>query len=198
MTELTTDKHEQFCRQYVILRNATDAAKRVGYSEASAYNQGYRLLQREDILKRIEELDQVDTTTLDVIREIEDTFKTAKSKGSTTGALKALELLSKIKNGSDGKVKSSSSTELEKDIVAYMERLGKNKVFDIISRCSFMADNAFVSLEEHNDQQEEEEEDGDGDSFEHVDSPDLSEEEADEEEEEEEEENENSDVSNSI
>ncbi len=94
---MLNEKQEKFCQNYVVYRNATEAAKQAGYSESSAYNQGYRLLQMEEVLERIEELEQELTTDINVIKELENTFQSAKSSGHTNSALKALELLSKVR-----------------------------------------------------------------------------------------------------
>ena len=57
MAELNL-KQEKFCQAYVMLRNATESAKSAGYSTVSAHTQGHRLVQREDIKERIEELEK--------------------------------------------------------------------------------------------------------------------------------------------
>ena len=44
---MLTEKQEKFAQSYVLNNNATDAAKSAGYSDRSAYNQGYRLLQND-------------------------------------------------------------------------------------------------------------------------------------------------------
>ena len=50
------EKQEKFCQNYILHRNATEAAKAAGYSPESAKNQGYRLLQNSEIKTRVEEL----------------------------------------------------------------------------------------------------------------------------------------------
>jgi phage terminase small subunit len=134
---MLNDKQEKFCQNYVVYRNATEAAKQAGYSESSAYNQGYRLLQMEEVLERIEELEQELTTDINVIKELENTFQSAKSSGHTNSALKALELLSKVRGP---------------EIVGYMEILGEKKVIELVSRCSF---NQSLSFEDDLDQHED-------------------------------------------
>jgi phage terminase small subunit len=59
-------RQEKFCQAYVLYRNATESAKIAGYSEGSAHTQGHRLLQREDIKQRIEELEKEVETRIDV------------------------------------------------------------------------------------------------------------------------------------
>src|SRR3546814_8244082 len=55
-SDLSTQQQEDFCNIYVRYPNATRAAVEVGYSHASARNQGYRLLRDEAVLARIAEL----------------------------------------------------------------------------------------------------------------------------------------------
>ena len=55
---LLKEKHEKFCQNYILHRNATRAAKDAGYSEVSAHNTGSRLLQDTAIQERIEELNR--------------------------------------------------------------------------------------------------------------------------------------------
>ena len=56
--------------------NATEAAKSAGYAAASAANQGYRLLQIDEIVERIRILELELETNVDVIDELEAMFKT--------------------------------------------------------------------------------------------------------------------------
>ena len=55
---MINDRQERFCREYIIDLNATQAAKRAGYSEKAAYSQGYRLLKNVDVRARIDELQE--------------------------------------------------------------------------------------------------------------------------------------------
>ena len=55
---MLNEKQEKFSQAYVLHLNATEAAKAAGYSEASAYNQGYRLLQLQEVVDRVHELEQ--------------------------------------------------------------------------------------------------------------------------------------------
>ena len=65
------EKQEKFAQSYILHRNATEAAKAAGYSSRSANNQGYRLLQIEEVTQRIAELENELETNVDVINEIE-------------------------------------------------------------------------------------------------------------------------------
>lgn len=51
-----TAQQELFCKEYIIDLNATQAAKRAGYSEKTAQEQGSRLLSNVMVQERITEL----------------------------------------------------------------------------------------------------------------------------------------------
>ena len=51
-----TDQQEKFATEYAICGNATQAAKNAGYSEATAYSQGQRLLKNVEVAEKIESL----------------------------------------------------------------------------------------------------------------------------------------------
>ena len=55
-TNMLTDKQERFCQEYVVDLNSAAAARRAGYSERSARITGHRLLTKDDIRRRISEL----------------------------------------------------------------------------------------------------------------------------------------------
>ena len=59
------EKQEKFAQNYILHRNATEAAKAAGYSKESAYNQGYRLSQNAEVKERIFELEQELETSVD-------------------------------------------------------------------------------------------------------------------------------------
>lgn len=56
MENKLTEKQEQFCNEYLIDLNATQAAIRAGYKEKTAYSAGQRLLKHVEIQKRIQQL----------------------------------------------------------------------------------------------------------------------------------------------
>jgi phage terminase small subunit len=51
-----TAKQDQFCREYLIDLNATQAAIRAGYSAKTAMEQGWQLLQKTSVQARIQVL----------------------------------------------------------------------------------------------------------------------------------------------
>ena len=67
MPKLKNSKREEFARQYIIDRNATQAAIRAKYSKKTAKSQGQRLLTNADVNERINELlaDRAKRTEID-------------------------------------------------------------------------------------------------------------------------------------
>jgi hypothetical protein len=134
---MLNEKQEKFAQAYVLHRNATEAAKAAGYASESAYNQGYRLLQKQEVIDRVHELEQELETDVDVIKEMESQYEFAKANGHTNSAIKALELLSRIRGAnSDGKVPTDKDT-LEVAIIGCLNVLGYEKVVALLEKCDF-------------------------------------------------------------
>jgi len=142
---MLNEKQEKFSQAYVLHRNATEAAKAAGYAAESAYNQGYRLLQKQEVIDRVHELEQELVTDVDVIKEMESQYEFAKANGHTNSAIKALELLSRIRGSStDGKISTDKDT-LEVAIIGCLNVLGYEKVVALLEKCDF-AHNFFEDL----------------------------------------------------
>ena len=131
------DKQERFAQSYILHRNASEAARTAGYAKNSATHQGYRLLQMPEIVERIENLDQELETDVDVVSEIENQYTYAKANGHTNSAIKALELLSRIRGAKSDKGLNSSPEKLEQDLINSLKVLGKKKVEDLLKKCEF-------------------------------------------------------------
>ena len=131
------DKQEKFAQAYILHRNATEAAKAAGYAPTSAYNQGYRNLQNQEIKERVTELENTLETNVDVIEEIENQYTFAKANGHTNSAIKALELLSRIRGAKSDKEIDISPEGLSANIVDTLKVLGKKKVMELVDRCEF-------------------------------------------------------------
>tara|TARA_R110002050_G_scaffold21819_6_gene59981 strand:+ start:837 stop:1244 length:408 start_codon:yes stop_codon:yes gene_type:complete len=134
---MLNEKQEKFAQAYIIHRNATEAAKAAGYSDRSAANQGYRLINNPEIAERIEDLERELETNIDVIDEIENQYTFAKANGHTNSAIKALELLSRIRGSKGDTEKELDKTELKEEIIKFMEIIGKDEVEEIFKKCSF-------------------------------------------------------------
>lgn len=132
MTQLK-DKQEKFAQSYVLHRNATKAAIAAGYSEASAHNQGYRLAHDEKVQERIKELEQGITTDVDVVSELEKQYEAARVSGHGNTALKALELLAKVRGNNDNDVSVDLDT-LESEIVYSLQVMGFEKAFELMEQ----------------------------------------------------------------
>ena len=130
-------KQEKFAQAYVLHRNATEAATAAGYSDRSANNQGYRLLQMDEVTERIADLENELVTDIDVVDELESQYTFAATNGHTNSAIKALELLSRVRGAKSDRTTHLSTETIENEIVGYMEALGKDKIDDLIKKCKF-------------------------------------------------------------
>jgi hypothetical protein len=139
---MLNDKQEKFAQSYVLHNNATEAAKSAGYSAASASNQGYRLLQIEEVVERIHILENELETNVDVIDELESQYAFAKSNGHTNSAIKALELLSRVRGANSDINPNLDSETLEGAIIGCLNVLGEDVVLGMLSKCDF-ADSIF-------------------------------------------------------
>jgi len=143
------EKQEKFCQAYILHRNATRAAVAAGYSEASAHNQGYRLLQDEKVQERIEELTSEISTDVDVVSEIEKQYETARNAGHGAVALKALELLSRVRGNVSDEDDATEET-LEEEIIGTLHIIGFEKSFQLLAEAfpSEFEDEEDLPLEE--------------------------------------------------
>jgi len=129
-------QQEVLCQHYTLRRNGTESAKQAGYSAVAAANQASRLLKREDIKLRLEELESTFETEIDVIRELEKQYTYANTQGHTNSAIKALEMLSRARGNSPDNIQQSSDS-LEKEIIRCMEILGEEKVVELVAKCNW-------------------------------------------------------------
>ena len=134
---MLNEKQERFAEAYVLHRNATEAAKAAGYSATSANNQGYRLMQIQEVVDRVHELEQQLETDVNVIEEIENQYTFAKANGHTNSAIKALELLSRIRGANSDTGLSMDKDTLETAIIGCLNVLGEEKVVQLLSKCDF-------------------------------------------------------------
>ena len=146
---MLNDKQEKFAQSYVLHNNATEAAKSAGYAAASAANQGYRLLQIDEVVERIRILENELETNVDVIDELESQYAFAKSNGHTNSAIKALELLSRVRGANSDINTNLDSETLEGAIIGCLNVLGEDVVLGMLSKCDF-ADSLFSEEELEN------------------------------------------------
>ena len=132
------EKQEKFAQSYILHRNATEAAKAAGYAAGSAANQGYRLINNDEVAERVRELENELETNVDVIEEIENQYTFARANGHTNSALKALELLSRVRGNNSDMDTNLDEKSLEDGIVQCLNILGADKVLNMLNKCDFM------------------------------------------------------------
>tara|TARA_R100000742_G_C4279342_1_gene103663 strand:- start:4288 stop:4698 length:411 start_codon:yes stop_codon:yes gene_type:complete len=90
----------EFVQHFLVTKNATESAKRTGYSEKSAYNQGHRLMNDDEVCEMLaKELSESKERNLqdhdDIIERLKEEAL-GDVQGHTAGSrVKALELLMK-------------------------------------------------------------------------------------------------------
>ena len=136
------EKQEKFCQAYVLRHNAAEAARIAGYAEKYAHTQGYKFLKgdtplSEKINERIQELEGTLETSVNVVDEIESQYAFAKKEGHTNSAIKALELLSRIRGATSDKEVEITPENLNSSIIKSLKILGKKKVEDLLKKCEF-------------------------------------------------------------
>ena len=132
------EKQEKFAQSYILHRNATEAAKAAGYAAGSAANQGYSLINNDEVAERVRELENELETNVDVIEEIENQYTFARANGHTNSALKALELLSRVRGNNSDIDTNLDEKSLEDGIVQCLNILGADKVLNMLNKCDFM------------------------------------------------------------
>ena len=106
-----------FVQEYLIDKNATQAAIRAGYSKRTAKSQGQRLLTHVDIDRLVtNELakmsEDAGITAEAVIVTIKRLLKTAEDKGNVHAALKACDMLAKHLGMYIERIESNHAVEL--------------------------------------------------------------------------------------
>ena len=142
------EKQEKFGQKYALSGNAAESARQSGYAKSSAKVQGHKLLQLPYILERIEELRSEMTTSYDVVKELEDQYAYAKAHGHTNSALKALEMLSKIR-GNKVKAKETSPESRHASIVSSFWILGREKVMKLMEEAEALGSQAVINANQY-------------------------------------------------
>ena len=99
--EKLRERQKRFVEEYLVDLNATQAAIRAGYSEKTAMEQGYQLLQKTSVQKAIEEaqnkrLERIQISQDEVIRRLLENADIASGK-------KAI-VLTQIRKSEDGEI----------------------------------------------------------------------------------------------
>ena len=96
---MLNERQKAFCEHYAACLNATEAAKRSGYSVKTAYSSGNRMLKNVEVINYIDfllknEREKHIATMDDVFKFLSDTMQNASER--TKDRLKAASLLSKL------------------------------------------------------------------------------------------------------
>ena len=142
------EKQEKFCQKYALLGNASGSAREAGYSSKSAKVTGHKLLQMPKVLERIEQLRSEMTTSYDVVSELEDQYAYAKSHGHTNSALKALEMLSKIR-GNKSEVVSPSEEATHASLVCSFYVIGRETIEAMMDEADALGAEAVTRMMAH-------------------------------------------------
>jgi len=134
---MLNDKQELFVQHYILTRNATEAARAAGYSEKSAHNQGYRLLQDSEVQQRVYDAEQEMSTDVDVISELENQYSYAKGHGHTNSAIKALEILSRVRGNKSNDDDILNTDKIINDIQNAMRIIGKKEMQKLMKSCKW-------------------------------------------------------------
>jgi uncharacterized protein (UPF0335 family) len=140
-----SEKQEKFCQKYALLGNASESARQSGYASSSAKVQGHKLLQLPYILERIEELRSEMTTSYDVVKELEEQYAYAKSHGHTNSALKALEMLSKLR-GNEPEIDGYNKEESHIRIIGNLYIIGRKKVMEWMDEAEALGSEAVTRM----------------------------------------------------
>lgn len=123
-----TDKQIRFCEEYLIDFNATQAAKRAGYSEKTAYSIGVENLRKPEIQNYIEKLQQElkEQTEIKLDNIIDEACKIGfadidMSRVRPADKIRALEAIARLL----GLDRQSTDRRLT-DLDMYLESLGGN------------------------------------------------------------------------
>ena len=143
MKDSLNDKQETFCQKFALSGQATESARQSGYSEKSAKTTGYKLLQLPIIQERISTLQQEMTTSYNVVEEVEAQYKYAKAHGHTSSALKALDILSKIR-GNTPERKTFDQQACHESLVGSFYILGRETIMEMMAEAEALGSQAVV------------------------------------------------------
>jgi predicted GIY-YIG superfamily endonuclease len=102
------EKQEIFCQHYAVSHNAAQSAREAGYSQKSAYNQGYRLLKISEVMNRIKNIEDKNknkSINFSIVDEYIYQYEACKRNGHSNSALKALEKIEKFKTTESERIK---------------------------------------------------------------------------------------------
>ena len=94
-----TLRQDNFCAYYVANGNAAEAARKAGYTERTAHNQGYRLLKDARVQARIRAVQTEIADSIDpglILGRLDDLYLQAERGGDYREAARILESMSRL------------------------------------------------------------------------------------------------------
>ena len=164
MPELKNKKRESFCQFMATTNKQSLSAKKSGYSSKNSDVTSQQLLNREDIQERLKEVEEENITevnfNVDVVEELEKQYDSAQKKHNITGALKALELIQKVRGNKSSNDIEISVESLEENIIDCLNRISTEKVKELLlkSNHSKIILQLESNIEQHQQSQEKTEE----------------------------------------
>tara|TARA_R110000787_G_C13210661_1_gene425096 strand:+ start:114 stop:584 length:471 start_codon:yes stop_codon:yes gene_type:complete len=136
MPELDNKRRELFAQAYTQTHKGAFSARKAGYKSKNSHIVANQLLKVPEVQERIKELEENTefTFNVDVIEEMEKQYEVATKSGQTSSALKALELLSKIRGNKSQEEVEMSLDSLETNIVDVLNKISTNKVKGLIEK----------------------------------------------------------------
>lgn len=113
-------RQDAFCLEYARCGNATEAAKKAGYAEKTAYSQGQRLLKNVEVQKRLQELAKIaeDAKIADIV-EMQQKLTSIIRQEATE------EVPMVVSNGEWSEVEMVKKSPSINNIISAIEKLGK-------------------------------------------------------------------------
>ena len=113
-------RQDTFCLEYAKCGNATEAAKKAGYAEKTAYSQGQRLLKNVEVQNRLQELAKIaEDAKIADIREMQQKLTSIIRQEATE------EVPMVVNCGEWSEVQTVEKTASIKDVINAIEKLGK-------------------------------------------------------------------------
>jgi len=118
----SAEKRRRFIAEYLRDLNATEAATRAGYSAATAYSAGWRLLKRPDVREQIQKAmdkraEKTQITAEYVLEGIKAVTQAAVERGEAANALRGYELMGKHLKLFTDKIEQKQETTIKGYIV---------------------------------------------------------------------------------
>ena len=113
-------RQDMFCREYAKCGNATEAAKKAGYAEKTAYSQGQRLLKNVEVKNRLQELAALaEDAKIADIKEMQQRL-TSIIRQETTEEVPLV-----VNQGEWSEVQTVEKTSSIKDIISAIDKLAR-------------------------------------------------------------------------